>query len=56
MTKLPVSIFSATKRELQYGLGIFDCCLSVEPGVDVELLIRFLVFGVVYSPSTGDFT
>jgi hypothetical protein len=51
-----MNIFCSIVTIAQNGLGIFDCCLSVEPGVDVELLIRFLVFGVVYSPSTGDFT
>ena len=37
-------------------LGSFECCLSEEVGVDVELLICFVVFGVVYSTSIGNFT
>ena len=44
------------KCSFKMFLGSFDCCLSEEVGVDVELLICFVVFGVVYSTSIGNFT
>ena len=46
---LPWVYFVQVLLHVQNGLEIFDFwSRSVEPGIDVELVIRLLVFGVVY--------